>query len=212
MSLGARTILLLGAHTDDGEWGCGGSVHKWARGGARVIYVAFSDAADSVRPEFPRDILRTEILEGASRLGIAPGDVRVLDFQVRHFPQHRQAILEALVGLRNEFDPDLVLVHGSGDTHQDHQTLSDEAFRAFKRCSILGHELPPNYRSSSTDYYCVLSEEDVGAKVSSMEAYTSQAWRYPHLRAVIEGLATTRGSQIGERWAEAFEVMRWVER
>ena len=207
-----KTILLLGAHADDGEWGCGASVHKWIRQGARVIYVAFSDAAGSLKPEFPRDILRKEILDGADAMGLAREDVRVLDFKVRCFPEYRQLILETLVALRREFSPDAVLIHGSDDTHQDHETLARETFRAFKQGSMLGYELPPNYRTTNLNYFCTLSDEDVEAKVRAMQAYKSQAWRYPHLRAIIEGLATTRGSQIGERWAEAFEVLRWVER
>lgn len=207
-----KTILLLGAHTDDGEWGCGASVHKWRARGDRVIYVAFSDAADSLKPEFPRDTLRKEILVGSAEMGIPGDDVRVLDFKVRQFPEQRQPILESLVGLRRELSPDLVLIHGSDDTHQDHETLARETFRAFKQTTILGYELPPNYRTTHLNYFCALSDENVEAKVRAMQGYKSQAWRYPHLRAVIEGLATTRGSQIGERWAEAFEVMRWVER
>jgi LmbE family N-acetylglucosaminyl deacetylase len=208
----ARRILLLGAHTDDGEWGCGGSIHKWRRSGDDVTYVALSAAEESVRPEFPRDILRTEIFAGAALIGVPRERVRVLDFPVRHFPQHRQAILETLVKLRSEFDPDLVLVHATTDTHQDHETLNREAFRAFKRTSVLGFELPHNCRVSAPGYFSCLEDADIEAKVAALQAYQSQAWRAKDVRAILTGQAVVRGAQVGVGHAEAFEVIRWVER
>ena len=210
--MAARRVLLLGAHTDDGEWGCGGSVHKWGRQGAEITYVAFSAAEESVRPEYPRDILRTEIIRGAGLMGIPPEQVRVLDFPVRHFPQHRQAILEALVKLRGELDPELVMVHSTTDTHQDHETLSQEAFRAFKKTSILGYEIPHNYRISAPSYFNPLDEDDIEAKIAALQAYESQLWRVGDLRPLLLGQAALRGVQINVRYAEAFEVIRWVER
>jgi LmbE family N-acetylglucosaminyl deacetylase len=206
----ARTILLLGAHADDGEWGCGASIHKWAKQGDIVTYVAFSAAEESVSPEFPRDILRTEIFRGATLMGILKENVRVLDFPVRHFPQHRQAILETLVKLRTELAPDLVMVHATTDTHQDHETINRETFRAFKRTSILGYELPHNCRVSEPAFFNPLGVADVKVKIAALHAYESQLWRASDLSALLEGQAVMRGSQIGVRYAEAFEVIRWV--
>ena len=206
-----RKILLLGAHTDDGEWGCGASVHKWAARGDEITYVAFSAAEESVRPEYPRDILRTEILAGAALMGVSKERVRVLNFPVRHFPQHRQEILETLVRLRTELEPDLVMVHGTADTHQDHETLNREAFRAFKKCSILGYELPHNCRTTVAAYFNPVDEVDIKAKVAALDAYVSQRWRVNDLGALLEGQAVLRGSQIGVRYAEVFEVIRWVD-
>lgn len=208
----AKRILLLGAHTDDGEWGCGASIHKWGLEGAHITYVAMSAAEESVRADFPRDILRTEIYQGAALLGIHKEDVRVLNFPVRHFPHHRQEILETLVLLRAELKPDLVMVHASTDTHQDHETLSKETFRAFKKTSILGYELPHNCRISAPSYFNVLEQGDVDAKINALNAYKSQAWRTGDLVPILQGLAAMRGSQINVQYAEAFEVMRWVEK
>jgi len=182
----------------------------WSKLGDYVTYVAFSAAEESVRAEYPRDILRTEIYAGAALMGIPNEQVRVLDFPVRHFPQHRQAILEILINLRAELAPDLVMVHGTADTHQDHEALSREAFRAFKKTSILGYELPHNCRTSEVAYFNPVEEVDVKAKVAALEAYESQRWRAADICALLEGQAVLRGSQIGVRYAEAFEVVRWV--
>ena len=206
-----RRILLLGAHTDDGEWGCGASVHKWTGQGDDVRYVAFSAAEESVKPEYSRDILRHEVLDGAALMGIPKSRVRVLDFPVRNFPQHRQPILETLVALRNEYQPDLVMVHCSTDTHQDHETLNRESFRAFKKTSILGYEIPHNCRISEPAYFNPLDRENIEAKVAALSAYKSQLWRAGDLSELLYGQGAVRGSQIGVPYAEAFEVIRWVE-
>ena len=52
-----RTVLVLAPHTDDGEFGCGGTMARLIESGAEVTYAAFSTAAKSVPPDFPRDIL-----------------------------------------------------------------------------------------------------------------------------------------------------------
>ena len=54
-----RTALVLAPHTDDGEFGCGGTMARLIESGVEVTYVAFSTAAKSVPEGFPRDILRT---------------------------------------------------------------------------------------------------------------------------------------------------------
>lgn len=207
-----RKILLLGAHTDDGEWGCGASVHKWVRQGAEVFYVAFSAAEQSLRPEFARDATRTEFLVGASRMGVRKENARIVDVPVRHFPEHRQLVLETLIKLRAEIDPDLVLVHSTHDTHQDHETLCREAFRAFKRTTILGYEMPQNSKDSALNFFFEVSEEDLKAKISALRAYESQAWRSGDVGELLTGLARVRGAQVGLAFAEAFEVVRWVAR
>lgn len=207
-----KNILVLGAHTDDGEWGCGASINKWALQGARITYIAMSAAEESVKPEYPKNILRSEILVSAKILGIPPDSVRVLNFPVRHFPRYRQEILEALVAIRSEINPDLVVVHSSTDTHQDHEVMSSEAFRAFKRASILGFELPHNCRISAPAYFSVVDDSNINSKIHALESYKSQLWRVDGgFKDLMFGIATMRGCQVGVKYAEAFEVMRWVD-
>ena len=58
------------------------------------------------------------------------------------FQRIDRILLEQFVKIRNEYNPDLVLLPASSDTHQDHNTVYTEGFRAFKHASILGYELP----------------------------------------------------------------------
>jgi LmbE family N-acetylglucosaminyl deacetylase len=94
-----RTILILAPHTDDGEFGCGGTIAKYVKEGVRAVYVAFSAAEQSVLPHLPRDILRTEVCKATAALGVADCDCIVFDFEVRRFPELRQAILDKMIEL-----------------------------------------------------------------------------------------------------------------
>ena len=119
-------------HTDDGEFGAGGTLARFVREGREVHYVAFSAAEKSVPAEFPTDVLRKELLNATAKLGIPKKRVRCLDFEVRDFPRDRQRLLDAMIQIRDEVKPDLVLLPSSHDTHQDHRTVHDEGIRAFK--------------------------------------------------------------------------------
>lgn len=207
-----QRVLVLGPHTDDGEWGAGASLARWIKQGSEVWYAAFSAAEESVVAGFSPDILRTEIVHAAVALGIRQDNLRVLHHKVRHFPRDRQEILEEMVRLRREIQPTLVILPSSYDTHQDHKVISEEGFRAFKRSSILGYEIPWNNRKIDLTFFQEVDDEDVACKVRAIAAYKSQAFRNPQYEEFIRSLAIQRGFQVGCRYAEAFEVIRWVER
>jgi LmbE family N-acetylglucosaminyl deacetylase len=205
-----QRILILGPHTDDGEWGAGASIARWVRQGHQVWYAAFSAAEESVLSEFSPNVLRTEIVYASAELGIPKKNLRVFHYKVRYFPRDRQEILEEMIRLRCEIEPTLVLLPSSYDTHQDHKVISEEGFRAFKRCSILGYEIPWNNRKSDLTYFQEVDEVDVACKVNAIGAYKSQVFRNPNYEEFIRSLAVQRGFQVGCRYAEAYEVIRWV--
>lgn len=206
----SRTVLVLAPHTDDGEFGCGGTVARFAAQGARVVYAAFSAAEQSVLPHLPRDILRTEVVQATKVLGIAPGDCLVFDFEVRRFPEMRQRILDKLIELEREYKPDVVFLPSVNDTHQDHQTIAHEGFRAFKRTTMLGYEVPWNNLDFRTSCFVEISDAELDAKIAALGKYESQKHRTYADSGFVRSLALTRGVQIGKRYAETFEVVRWV--
>ncbi len=206
-----KKYLVLGPHTDDGEWGCGASMAKWTAQGHEVHYAAFSAAEESVPHGMPLDILRGEILEAIKEINLPADNLQVFQYRVRYFPRDRQEILEEMIRLRKEIDPDVVAVPSSFDTHQDHEVISREAFRAFKRCTILGYEIPWNNRRIDLTFFNGIEEEYLQCKIRSLAAYKSQIFRAPNFADLIQSLAIQRGSQVGLKYAEAFEVIRWVE-
>jgi LmbE family N-acetylglucosaminyl deacetylase len=205
-----RTILVLAPHTDDGEFGCGGTIARFVEEGVRVFYAAFSAAEQSVLPHLPRDILRTEVRLATAKLGVASDDCLVLGFEVRRFPEQRQQILDALIDLSRRYRPDIVLLPSHYDTHQDHRVIAEEGFRAFKRTTMMGYELPWNNLDFRTSGFIPLAESHVAAKIRALKCYESQAHRAYASGEFINALAIARGTQIGVRYAEAFEVIRYV--
>jgi LmbE family N-acetylglucosaminyl deacetylase len=203
-------ILVLAPHTDDGEFGCGGSISKWVSEGKEVYYVAFSSAKKSVPAGMPKNILEKEVREATKVLGIPTDNLILLNYPVREFPSHRQEILEDMVELGKKLNPELVLLPSTNDTHQDHQTISQEGFRAFKKTSMIGYEMPYNNLNFSTNLFVVLDKAHVNRKVEALKCYQSQAGRNYATPEFITSLTTVRGTQIGVKYAEAFEIIRWV--
>ena len=205
-----QKVLILAPHTDDGEFGCGGSIARFINERKDVFYVAFSTAEESVPEPWPKDILKTEVKAATKRLGIPKENLIIYNFKVRELSYHRQEILEEMVKLKKEFCPDLVFLPSSNDVHQDHSTVSIEGIRAFKNITILGYEIPWNNIEFCTEAFVILSEEDINKKIKALDAYNSQKGRSYANEEFIKNLAGTRGVQIGSRYAEAFEVIRWV--
>ncbi len=205
-----KRILVLAPHTDDGEFGCGGTISKFINEDHDVYYAAFSACQQSVLPQFPSDILITEVKEATSILGIKPSNLILFDYDVRTFGYQRQDILDDLIKLRADIQPELIFMPTITDVHQDHHTIAEEGMRAFKFNSILSYELPWNNFSFSTSSFVHLSEEDIQTKVNALQAYQSQAHRPYSDEDFIRSLARTRGVQIGTRYAEAFELVRWI--
>jgi LmbE family N-acetylglucosaminyl deacetylase len=203
-------ILVLAPHTDDGEFGCGASIAKFILQGKEVFYAAFSLAEESVPPPFPKNILETEVKAATKILGIKENNLLLFRYKVRNFAQHRQEILEDLVKLNKDINPDLVFMPSIADLHQDHTTIAHEGLRAFKRRTILCYELPWNNLNFTTNCFIIFGENELKLKAKALDCYNSQKGRNYATEEFIKSLAITRGTQIGAKYAEVFEVVRWV--
>lgn len=203
-------ILILAPHTDDGEFGCGGSVAKVVEERKEVYYVALSTAEESVPSGYPQDILETEVKEATRILGIPASSLIVFKYQVRKLNYVRQEILEELIRMKKELRPDLVFLPSPNDLHQDHYTVAMEGMRAFKQVSIFGYEVPWNNITFHTQAFIQLEKRHIEKKIEALKAYQSQLHRSYASADFIMSLARTRGVQIGTDFAETFEVIRWV--
>ncbi|MCX6842127.1 MAG: PIG-L family deacetylase [candidate division WOR-3 bacterium] len=202
-------VLVIAPHTDD-EFGCAGTVVRLIEEEAHVHYLAFSSCEESVPDGFPKDVLVGECRSSTAALGIAPGNVEILSFRVRHFPHERQQILEKLVAVGRQNKPDLVLLPSSLDIHQDHHTVYSEGLRAFKHSTILGYELPQNLVSFNNSAFVALEERHLTTKMKALSCYRSQSFRSYSREEFVRGLAGVRGVQCGAKFAEAFEVIRLI--
>jgi LmbE family N-acetylglucosaminyl deacetylase len=207
---GWKRALVLAPHTDDGEFGCGGTMARLVEAGTDVRYVAFSIATKSLPEGFPPDTLAREVREATAEIGIPESGLIVHDFEVRTFPERRQEILELLIGLWEEWAPDAVFMPSLRDIHQDHQVIAAEGLRAFKRTTVLGYEIPWNNFNFDHQAYVGLEERHVERKVAALERYASQQHRNYANPEYIRSLARTHGNNVNRDFAEVFEVYRIV--
>jgi len=205
-----RTVLILAPHTDDGEFGCGGTIVKLLDQGWEAHYVAFSDCRDTLPRGCPADTLVGELKEAPEILAIPPEHLTVLGYRARRFHERRQDILDDMIRMKDELAPGLVLLPSINDTHQDHQQIAQEGFRAFKTTCMLGYEMPWNNLQFRTTAFTVLEERHIEKKIEAMDCYKSQAHRFYSSEDFIRSLARTRGIQIGVPYAETFELFRWI--
>jgi LmbE family N-acetylglucosaminyl deacetylase len=129
-------VLCLGAHSDDIEIGCGGTLLQLAKTRPRpefrwVVWSAVGARASEAR-------------RGARRfLGPSAREaVRLHEFRDGYFPAQFAAIKDSFETLASEFKPDIVLTHARDDRHQDHRVISDLTWNTFRNQIILEYEIP----------------------------------------------------------------------
>ena len=196
-------ILLLGAHADDVEIGCGGTVLRLLaeHPGAEVRYVVFSaspERADEARAA------AAELTAGASHTA-----VDIHGFRDSFFPWDQPVRLKETMGaLRKSFDPDLVFTHRRQDLHQDHALIAQLTWNAFRDHLILEYEIPKYEGDLTTpNVYVPLDEAVAHRKVNLiLRHYATQAgkgwFRAETFEAVLRLRAIECNAPTG--WAEAF--------
>jgi LmbE family N-acetylglucosaminyl deacetylase len=208
--LSPKTILILAPHTDDGELGCGGTISKFCNEGKEVFYAAFCLCSKSLSSNLPPDTLETECRNATASLGIPASNLILFNYEVRELPASRQQILEELLQLNKQINPDLVLLPAASDVHQDHQVIHQEGLRAFKNTTFAGYELPWNNYSFHTNFFMKLSARELEKKIAALNEYKSQSHRNYMNPDFIRSLAKVRGVQCNSEFAEAFEIYKLI--
>lgn len=199
-----ENVLVLSPHTDDAEFGCGATISKLLRAGKNVDILCFSYVGEETLKQEWLESLKSFPGQDEQWQGVA----HLNNIDVRYFPNHRQEILDIMISHKGNYD--LVLCPSSFDTHQDHEVVRNEAFRAFKNTTILGYEMPWNTQNFRTDAFIEVSKDDVKTKWDAIKEYKSQSERPYATREYVEGLAIVRGVQSHVPLAEVFEVIRLV--
>ena len=209
-----RKVLIVSPHTDDAELSMGGTIARLRMEGKEIHHAVFSICEESVPEGLPRETLLAECCVANKLFGIKP---QIYKYPVRHFPEHRQEILEQMIALRQAIHPDVVFLPSSYDDHQDHEVIHREGLRAYGRrqIDILGYEHPvisSGYRGFRSDMYVYLSDNDLTMKICALSKYKSQKGRAYFDSDFLWSLARVRGVQAGKTpsfgGAEAFEVIR----
>jgi len=205
-------ILALSSHTDDIEVSCGGKLIKDLEAGHDIKAVVFSYCQESLPDIFKFDKLKTEFESSMQVAGI--DDYIIYNYPVRHFSEHRQEILDNLIAIRTEFNPDLIITHSLNDIHQDHRVVAIESIRAFKNsASILAMEMPHNNLEFRNQYYERLTENQIRKKILMLQQYESQLYlgRRMFEEEMIWSWARLNGFCCNSKYAECFEVVRIIQ-
>ena len=173
MQFYGKKVCFIGAHPDDIELGCGALIARIA-GKTDVRCVTFSN---NQKNPLLRNLVGEHYASMAA-LGVPQDRVQLLDFETRRFQEHRQEILEAMIAIMREDDPDIVFVHSKSDVHQDHGVLTQEALRAFRGRTVLGFDVIRSSYGFFPDFLVGVDEADVQKKLDALACYKTYTGKY----------------------------------
>jgi LmbE family N-acetylglucosaminyl deacetylase len=205
-------FLFVGAHPDDIEFGAGATLAKALASNVECHALVLSDCHESLNDSTAT--AKKIVLESKSALdilGLREEHTNFLNFPVRNFHQIRQEILQCLIDKARTENYSRIYVPASFDVHQDHHVVFTESLRAFKFSTILGYELPWNSFDGELRNFNILDLKHVQLKKIALQEFHSQRSRFYSGDEKIEITLKFRGLQINVDYAEAFEVLRWIE-
>lgn len=201
---GPLRVLCLGAHPDDIEIGCGGTVLRLLdeHPGSAIDWVVFSGEGER----------RREAEASAADFLAAAGARRVLvhPFRDGFFPWQGAAIKESFERLKAECEPSLVLTHCRTDAHQDHRLLAELAWNTWRCHLVLEYEVPKMEGDlGNPSLFVPLSDEQAERKIALLlRHFGSQRARSWFSEATFRALLRLRGVNAGTGWAEGFYLRR----
>lgn len=201
----AKSILCLGAHSDDIEIGCGGSVLQLLAeaaeaSGASVHWVVFSARAERAQ----------EAEAAAARFLSAAGEraVELHQFRDGFFPSEHAKIKTTFEELKSRVKPDVIFTHFRDDLHQDHRVVSELTWNTFRDHLVLEYEVPKWDGDLGTpNVYVPLDAAHARTKVAIlMECFRSQAGKHWFDEETFVALMRLRAMECNapSRRAEAF--------
>ncbi len=205
MNFFGKKVLFLGAHPDDIEIGCGALIHSIVNQ-TEILCVTLSD--NQQNPDLKN--VKSEHLKSMKVLGVPEKQIIFGSFTTRVFPTARQEILEYFLKLRKDFQPDLIFTHSKQDVHQDHNTMTDEALRAFRGITVLGFDVVRSSYGFFPNFLAEVSEEDVNKKVEALGKYETYRDRYYFNSELTRSIMVRHGALAECAFAEGFDILRIV--
>jgi LmbE family N-acetylglucosaminyl deacetylase len=195
-------ILCLGAHSDDIEIGCGGTVLELlrTRRDLEFYWIVFSSGAGREREAHRSAEL---FLKGAAKK-----TVMVKDFRGSFFPFIGAEIKDFFEVLKESVAPDLILTHTSQDRHQDHRTINEFTWNTWRNHFILEYEIPKyDGDLGSPNFFIPFDRKIRNRKIKYlMDCFKTQRDKQWFTPDTFQGLMRIRGieSNAPSKFAEAF--------
>jgi LmbE family N-acetylglucosaminyl deacetylase len=188
---GPRRILALGAHADDIEIGCGGTLLRLAaeRRELEVLWVVFCAT--------PERAAEARASADAFLQGAAKATVLVHPHRDGYLPYSGAAVKDEFESLKKRFSPDLVFTHYRGDLHQDHRLVAELTWNTWRDHLILEYEIPKyDGDFGSPNFFSALPASTVDRKVALvLEHFRSQAGKHWFTPDLLHAVARIRGME-----------------
>jgi LmbE family N-acetylglucosaminyl deacetylase len=205
---GPRRILALGAHSDDIEIGCGGTILRLAseRANLEVKWVVF--CAPEMRSA------EAQSSSSAFLAGIRESSVIIHNFRDGFLPYSGGAVKDAFEALKKAFSPDLIFTHFREDRHQDHRLVSELTWNTWRNHMILEYEIPKyDGDFGSPNWFAPLAAGTLARKIELvLRHFPSQAKKHWFDGDLLRAVARIRGMECvaPEGLAEAFYCRKAV--
>jgi len=201
-------ILCLGAHSDDIEIGCGGTILELlrTRRDLEFHWVVFSSD-----PERESEARRSAelFLKGAAKKNI-----QILNFRNSFFPFEGVGIKEFFEELKGRFSADLILTHARHDLHQDHRTINQFTWNTWRNHLILEYEIPKyDGDLGSPNFFMPFDRKVCERKIKYLMAcFGTQRSKHWFTEDMFQGLMRIRGIESNSpgKFAEAFYSRKLV--
>jgi LmbE family N-acetylglucosaminyl deacetylase len=200
-------VLALGAHCDDIEIGCGGTLLRLAaERELEVLWVVFCS-----NPQ------RAEEARASAALflrGVAGSGVQIGSHRDGFLPYEGGAIKDEFEELKGKFRPDLVFTHSREDRHQDHRLVSELTWNTWRDHLILEYEIPKYDGDFGTpNFFAPLASAVLEAKIAALLAsFPSQSSKPWFSADLFRAVARIRGMECNapDGFAEAFYCRKLV--
>ena len=204
-------LLLLAPHCDDEMAGLPLYFYLQRKGNVELKILSFSlceETAQSLR--YAKDAIAKEEQVALSNIGVPSNNIRTFQSPARRFSEHRQVILEELVKVRTDFNPDIVLGLGSSDIHQDHQVVHNEMLRCFKNSTtILGWSYPWNAFCEENNVFFELDEIMIEKTIAFCTCFETQKDKRYMQEDFIRASFIATGIKIGRLYAVGYQCVRF---
>lgn len=205
-----KTVLAIGAHPDDIEFGCGATMLRLREEGAATYGLVLS-AGERGHNETGVSEARIEEARSAARV-IALSDIVFHNFPDTALHKHKEAIRVVIEEALVRWRPDIIFTHNGHDVHTDHRTVFDATREAARGAyTILCYENPNTPAAFHPGYFFDVSDY-VEDKIAALARHKTQMGKAYADSAVVRATAGFRGTQARVPFAEGFEVMRVLEK
>lgn len=209
-----KTVVCLGAHADDIEIGCGGTLLHLMRKNTNlsVHWHVFSGSEQRVKEAKNSAQAYFQQLEAAAAESGNRFSISVHSFRDAHFPTQLSEIKQKMQEIHKTHNPDVVFTHQIADRHQDHQTLGEVTWQTFRNHLILEYEIP-KFEGDLVhpNVYVPLSNEVCQRKIELLDTcFPSQKEKPWYDEETFRSLLRIRGLECHSesRYAEAFTVRK----